>query len=281
MNTPAYQEAIRRIEKIEPDGVLFLSNLGLTVCPPLPNTVIRLFIENNNLTELPNLSETTPNLFGLYCSHNQLTVLAPLPQSLMELKCSNNRITVLPPLPENLRTLDCANNQLSVLPELPQNLIALYCESNRLTALPKIPSTLQNLVASNNKITVIPDLPFLSSVTFKNNPLIEPFRMFQRAYDRDRSHYGLLFKVQGYYKSIRDKGRKVNMLKQTLGREGPLPENVTASIASFLSGKPGTLNMQTAALKQNAGIQGGRRTRRRQVNKSRKSRKPRKTRGRK
>ena len=105
--------------------------------------------------------------------------------------------------------------------------------------------------------------------------------MFQRAYDRDRSHYLFLFKVQGYYKSIRDKGRKVSMLKQTLGRTGPLPENVTASIASFLSGKPGTLNMQTAALKQNAGIQGGRRTRRRQVNKSRKSRKPRKTRGRK
>jgi hypothetical protein len=278
MDTPGYQEALRRIANIPSSGWLTLSNLNLTICPPLPDTVIRLFIENNNLTELPNLSETTPNLFGLYCAHNQLSALPQLPQSLSEINCSNNRITVLEPLPENLLALTCNNNQLTVLPELPQNLIALYCESNRLTALPKLPSTLQYLMASNNQITVIPDVPFLSTITFNNNPLIEPFRTFQRAYELSRSHYDFLFKIQGYYKSIRDKGRKVSALKQSFGQKtGPLPENLTASIGSFLSGKPGTLNMQTAALKRNAGVQGGRRKTRR----ARKSRKPRKTRGRK
>jgi hypothetical protein len=273
MDTPGYQEALRRIQKIRPNGWLHLSNLNLTICPPLPDTVIGLFIENNNLTELPNLSETTPNLFILHCSHNQLSALPQLPQSLGEINCSNNRITVLEPLPENLQGLTCNNNQLTVLPELPQNLIALYCESNRLTALPKLPSTLKYLMASNNQITVIPDVPFLSTITFNNNPLIEPFRRFQRAYELSEDRYDFLFKIQGYYKSIRDKGRSINALKHTLGRKGPLLEDVTASIGSFLSGKPGTLNMQTASLKRNAGVQGGRRkTRRNRKTRKEKSR---------
>jgi hypothetical protein len=65
----------------------------------------------------------------------------------------------------------------------------------------------------------------------------------------------------------------VSALNQSFGQKtGPLPENMLSSIGSFLSGKPGTLNMQTTALKRNMGLQGGRRKTRRH-RKSRKTRK--------
>ena len=299
MDSPGYQEALRRIETMGMDRTLDLFNLNLTVCPPLPNTLITLYIQNNNLRELPNFLDVTPNLVTLYCSHNQLTVLPELPQNLQMLNCSHNQLTVLPELPQNLGglicshnqltvlqelpqnviSLDCQVNQLTVLPELPSNLEYLYCSKNQLKSLPKLPSKLQVLLCSNNKITTIPELPILSAIDFNMNPLIEPFRKFQNQYKDHHSVYEFISRVNAYYKSIRAKGRNVSALKQTLGRTGPLPENIASSIGSFLSGKPGTLNMQTVALKQNTRIKGGkrgRRTRRRQINS-----KVKKTRGRK
>ena len=279
MDSPGYQEALRRIETMGMDRTLDLFNLNLTVCPPLPNTLITLYIQNNNLRELPNFLDVTPNLVTLYCSHNQLTVLPELPQNLGGLICSHNQLTVLQERPQNVISLDCQVNQLTVLPELPSNLEYLYCSKNQLKSLPKLPSKLQVLLCSNNKITTIPELPILSAIDFNMNPLIEPFRKFQNQYKDHHSVYEFISRVNAYYKSIRAKGRNVSALKQTLGRTGPLPENIASSIGSFLSGKPGTLNMQTVALKQNTRIKGGkrgRRTRRRQINS-----KVKKTRGRK
>ncbi len=55
--------------KIE-NGVLNVSNMGLTELPELPENLQDLNCINNQLTELPELPE---NLQKLSCSSNQLT----------------------------------------------------------------------------------------------------------------------------------------------------------------------------------------------------------------
>ena len=109
MNTPGYQEALRRIATIGPNGKLNLSDLGLMVCPPLPPTVKVLICDRNQLISLP---ELPAGLEELRCSHNQLTRLPELPVSLEDLECSSNQLTRLPELPASLQVITCMNNPL-------------------------------------------------------------------------------------------------------------------------------------------------------------------------
>jgi Leucine-rich repeat (LRR) protein len=94
--------ALERIANMR-DGVLDLSNLGLTELPPLPPTLVELDCRGNQLTELPQLvSEDPSTLEYLNCRDNQLTELPQLPSTLVGLGCDNNQLTELPQLPSTL-----------------------------------------------------------------------------------------------------------------------------------------------------------------------------------
>ncbi len=61
------------------------------------------------------------------------------------------------------------------------------------------------------------------------------------------------------FNELTKNARNVSALKQTLGRNTRLPSNVVSSISGYLSGKPGTMNMQLQSLKNT--LKGGRKTR--------------------
>jgi hypothetical protein len=203
-----------------------------------------------------------------------LTVSPPIPDNVIVLKYDNNKLISLPDLPTSLIDLSCDDNKLISLPELPTSLSVLYCNNNQITSLPKLPTSLKFAYCNNNRITTIPEIPSsLVDIQLNNNPLIEPFRGFYTKYRQTFNIKQLRNSVNSYYASIRARGRNVSALNQSFGQKtGPLPTNVLTSIGSFLSGKPGTLNMQTTALKRNMELQGGRRKTRRH-RKSRKARK--------
>lgn len=64
--------------------------------------------------------------------------------------------------------------------------------------------------------------------------------------------------LESINKNLRIKGRNVSTLKQTLGRNTRLPENVISSISGYLTGRRGTMNNQYMSLKGN--YIGGRRS---------------------
>jgi Leucine-rich repeat (LRR) protein len=105
--------ALERIANMR-DGVLNLSNLGLTELPQL--------VSEGKLSKL----------VELYCEGNQLTSLPQLPSTLVKLYCYGNQLTELPQLPSTLECLDCYGNQLTELPQLPSTLVKLYCGGNQL-----------------------------------------------------------------------------------------------------------------------------------------------------
>jgi Leucine-rich repeat (LRR) protein len=128
MNTPGYQEALRRIADIL-FGNLNLSNLNLTISPPIPDDVGVFNCNNNLLTELPDLPTS---LMVLKCDNNQLISLPELPASLTELYCNNNKITSLPKLSASLKFAYCNNNRLTTIPEIPLSLVEIQLNDNPL-----------------------------------------------------------------------------------------------------------------------------------------------------
>lgn len=283
---PGYKIALRRIQQMGSDGVLNISDLKLTVCPPLPPTVKSLLCDYNKLTilpelppslevlvchannlkELPNLPDT---LKELSCGHNPLVHLPSLPASLTELYVSDAKVETLPDLPEGLQILGCSHNRLSSLPNLPSTLTYLNCIANNLTSLPELPmslktlichnnaitklpalsNSLENLNCDNNQLTILPKLPkTLKKLACVPNPFIEPFATYVKGSDLNTIRNS----INTYYES-KEKGRNVSAMKQTLGRQGELPNNMISVIGSMLSGEKGTTNMQLATLKSKVG----------------------------
>jgi hypothetical protein len=107
MNTPGYQEAVHRIESLNSNTSLDISELGLTICPPLPAGLKELNCSNNYLEELPELPASLTHLF---CGYNALFELPELPASLIELSCPHNLLDKLPELPASLEFIDCKHN---------------------------------------------------------------------------------------------------------------------------------------------------------------------------
>jgi Leucine-rich repeat (LRR) protein len=181
--------ALERIANMR-DGVLDLSNLGLTELPQLgskgtPSTLKILYCMSNQLTKLPQLvSEDPSTLEVLSCGGNQLTTLPQLPSTLVNLSCASNQLTELPQLPSTLKYLNCSDNQLTSLPQLgsegtPSTLVDLYCGDNQLTSLPQLvsedPSTLEDLDCGNNQLTSLPQLPStLRWMNCQDNPFQYP-----------------------------------------------------------------------------------------------------------
>jgi hypothetical protein len=120
MNTPGYQRALERIDNIR-HGFLDLDNLGLTVLPPIPNTVRILYCNDNQLTQLP---ELPGGLVHLYCNRNQLTRLPELPNSLQRLVCFNN------PFEEPFRTFVATYERTQDMDQLRASIRAYYVQHN-------------------------------------------------------------------------------------------------------------------------------------------------------
>jgi len=139
------------IQRGDIEDELYLSNLGLTSLPQLPNNLQILNCGYNQLTNLPNLPN---NLKILKCNNNDLTRLPDLSNTLQELFCGSNKLTRLPPLPNTLQQLYCGRNQLTSLPTLPNTLQILDCSNNKLTSLPSLPNTLLYLVCEYNPINL-------------------------------------------------------------------------------------------------------------------------------
>ena len=351
MNTPGYQSALKRITIWKRLGrselVLNLSNLALSVLPPLPDNLEILECNQNQLTSLPELPaslqvlicaqnqltrlpeslpaslqvlicvrnqltrlpERLPAFLTLSCDGNQLTSLPELPASLQYLTCSENNLTSLPELPASLQKischqnqltslperlpaslqeLSCHTNQLTSLPELPASLLVLECDVNRLTQLPELPASLKFLSCSGNRITSLPKLPnslvglrcnynkltrfhelpiSLVLLECNNNSFVEPFATYYTTYRQTNDIDQLRQSIHAYYLRIKAEGRNVSSLKQTLGRQGRLPEALEGEVASFLSGKilpsgrSKPTNQQLAELKANAEVGGSRKKR--------------------
>lgn len=262
MNTPGYQEALRRIENLEDDGILDLDKLGLTVLPPLPDTVREL-----------------------YCGKNKLTSLPELPPHLVELACDKNQLTALPTLPDSLEALDCSINKITQLPNLPARLEFLDCNQNKLTSLPTLPNTLQTLNFAHNGVTRIPRLPdSLTEFDGKFNSFAEPFYLYHTRFSGSHDISRLRKDVNTYLDTF-SKGRNVAALKGVAkSPQDTLASNVlthplySGLVGQYMSGKESlSLTNQIAALKRNAG-RGGSRRKTRKVRKGRKSRKSHKSR---
>jgi Leucine-rich repeat (LRR) protein len=167
MNDSTMEIALQRTQACI-NGILDLSNLGLSELPPLPDGLTVLRCEMNQLTYLPPLP---PTLKVFHCHQNQLTSLPTLP-SLESLSCSHNPIDFLPPLPSSLIALTCMRNRLTTLPTLPFGLQRLYFDYNYITRLPELPPRLNSLSCSYNQLTTLPSLPRkLQSLFLFSNPL--------------------------------------------------------------------------------------------------------------
>jgi len=157
---------------------LYLSRLGLTELPNLPNNLQILNCDGNKLTSLPNLPHT---LISLQCRFNKLESLPDLSLliNLKVIRCKKNRLTSLPTLPNSLQRLDCSFNQLTNLPDLPNNLKFLECMNNNITSLhignlvnlkildftdnnvediDILPISLKRLYCRNNQLQILPNL---------------------------------------------------------------------------------------------------------------------------
>jgi hypothetical protein len=247
MNTPGYEEAIKRIAAMGDDGILEFTGLKLSTLPPLPETVREL-----------------------YCDKNKLTSLSDLPSHLIVLECNNNKLTSLPKMPESLDVLICRANKLTELPELPVSLKHLDCGENTLTTLPVLPNGLEELYFDYNRIPRIPRLPAsLTHINADFNAFIEPFYLYYTRYRANKNLDDLKKKVNAYYDTLQI-SRNIGHTEQFLPKLAPtttvyrlpqLPENTIAAIGSFLSGKPGTLTQQKSALNKNMKRGGSRKTR--------------------
>lgn len=218
MNSPEYQAAEKEIQRQLTTGLNYinLSNMNLTVCPPIPEGT-KIFTINTNpkLQALPNL-----------------------PNSLLELNCSrNNSLSTLPELPNSLQKLSCVENKLTSLPSLPPQLQFLNCSDNQIKIIPILPN-------------------YLETCFFNNNPLVEPYATFYKNYRiQHKNIQQFINDVNNYYKDIQNKGKEALKFKQVskagLTEELGLSNNTAGVVSSFLTGKKGNISRQLANLKAN------------------------------
>lgn len=114
------EEAKKRIKTAEDEAmkILDLSDLGLTVCPEIPEQITFLVLNNNKLTSLPSLPE---NLSDLYLDNNRLSEIKDLPEQLELLSCVNNNLSRFDDLPDTLQILDCRYNYVKSEPNVPKH----------------------------------------------------------------------------------------------------------------------------------------------------------------
>ncbi len=242
---------------------------------PVPNSLTTLHVTRNFITELPSLERT--RLISLGLGYNRLTSLPSLPNTLRRLGCPNNELTSITNLPSQLELLNCANNpslttlKIDHLRHL-NMLIANNCGLKRIPILP-----INHLVDDDddndndndndndaNNDRVVPTL------ILHGNPFEPNFARIWQQYQENENYRVLRRRV------LREHRRILAEQKATLGSmlevfkpavlEERLPEDPQARrlaeirqrvfanygpanlIASFITGKPGTLEAQRLAL---------------------------------
>jgi hypothetical protein len=220
---------------------------------PLPSSLIYLICEGNEITELPELPKS---LMVLNVIANKLTKLPNLPANLKTLRCSLNKLTYLPPLPPRLEILQCGDNEITELPELPKTLTSLSCSWTKIKRLPALPPNIGTVFVDG--ITTFEEPfktlllkythgygPYLQTGTELNNVRLA-INKFIIEETETKSKLSLLKNAESsYFKPLK---ANRGMIKPKM--QG-LPNVAQNKIASYLTGKQGTVRNQKNELERN------------------------------
>ena len=250
----------------------------LTRLPTLNNGILTLNASHNQLIELPAIP---PSLFSLNLNYNNFTALPSLEASrLTTLSIGKNELAALPELPATLHNLHCDSNEITEFPVLPAGLMVLICSTNPLTKLYlENLVNLEVLVANHCQLTELPLLPEPSNpalednriIYFNDNPLTPEFAAAYQAYRNAPRMPGTNRSFRNAIKAIYLQRKqqqlsamqrvfKMPMVRSTpqnwyYGAQPSAVEkamygnyNPTNRVAQFLSGQPGSLEMQKLAL---------------------------------
>lgn len=133
---------------INPNPILILSGMSLTVLPFIPYGVTTLDISQNYLTNITLVNSITT----LKCGNNNLTSLT-LPTGLTYLDYKNNNVQ-LSSFPVGLTYLDCSSNKIINLPTLPTGLTYLDCSNNLIGSVDNILLQLVNNGLNNGIVNL-------------------------------------------------------------------------------------------------------------------------------
>ena len=272
---------LTQIPRLPPNLLDFdIRHNSIRVIPgPLPETLTRFYITHNQVTELPTLENTVVNSVGL--GFNSLTVLPKFPETLVRLGCQNNQITEISGLPARLQVLSCSNNPLEVLNvqnlRFLHTLVASNCGLRQIPILP-VPHDAGDDDDGDNNNDNDGGWRRRQHYIFTDNPLEPEFQEVYDEYQEDENAKRFRKAVLSIYRS------RIAKKKETLGAlistfKGPsaaVPTDAAAAaagnnaartaatlaelganngpmnlIASFITGKPGTIESQRLALVEN------------------------------
>lgn len=216
---------------------------------PLPSSLIYLICEGNEITELPELPKS---LMVLNVIANKLTKLPNLPANLKTLRCSLNKLTYLPPLPPMLETLQCGDNEITELPELPKTLRSLSCSWTKIKRLPALPPNIGTVFVDGITTFEEPFKTLLLKYTHGHGPYLQTGTELNNVRFEINKFYEIK-ETLGFLKNAESsyfKPLKANNDTITPKMQG-LPNVVQNKIASYLTGKQGTVRNQKNQLERN------------------------------
>ena len=258
------------------------NNFLETLPAPLPKSLQKLSAKRNLLTTLPSFAETKVESVGI--SFNRLISLPTFPETLRKLGCSHNNITVIENLPSKLMFLNCSNNPLEVLRienlRLLEMLIATNCKLREIPILAENEwdmmrrdnndnndnnddnnnnqggggvqkgGSYRRFIFDNNPLTpnfqAIYDRyrsDYISETTFRKEVLAEHKRMLA---ERKATLGSMIQTFKPAVISTKELTAEERVRERLSGNHGPL--NL---IASFITGKPGTIEAQRLAMIEN------------------------------
>jgi hypothetical protein len=250
-------------------STLIVSGNNLNELPAVPlQNLISLECDNNQLTLLStrhypdflrSLTDLYPRLQRLYCSGNQLTSLPRLPPNIVIIECDNNSLTALPELPESLNFLICNNNHLTVLPELPVDLQEIECDGNDFiepfnTFVEEYNNTrdISVLIDNVNRYHAQQRNNYVEQERIGRNLMAMKETLGRRGFQENMGlgNANTPRNVENVkLKTIRNNGKVRRVVNGTEKLFNKVPNGPQALIASFLTGRPGSVNQQQIAIK--------------------------------
>jgi len=249
-------------------STLIVSGNNLNELPAVPlHNLISLECDNNQLTLLStshypdflrSLTDLYPYLQRLYCSRNQLTSLPRLSPNIVIIECDNNLLTALPELPESLNFLICNNNRLTVLPELPANLQELECNGNNFiepfnTFVEEYNNTrdISVLIDNVNTYHAQQRNNYAQQQNMGRNLMAMKETLGRREFQENMGLGNANTPRNVNNIQMRNIGNNGKVRKVMVGEEKPfnkVPKGPQALVASFLTGRPGSVNQQQRAI---------------------------------
>ena len=239
---------------------------------PLPEDLRTIHVTHNYITELPSFIGTIVESVGL--GFNRLTSLPSFPMTIRNLGCPNNEITSISNLPPRLEVLNCSNNPLTSLKidnlRVLRLLVATNCQLKRIPILPLGPNVEENNNDDDNDGGNNNSGENGPNVILHNNPLEPNFARIYQQYQEDGDYGHLRRRVLREHRRIIAEqkatlGTMIQTFKPAVLEERPsedaadrrlaeMRQRVFANhgpgnlIASFITGKPGTIEAQRLAL---------------------------------